>query len=48
MLFDFIGMQKLYLAMARADARPLAKALTARPPLPPAASGPRSCATTTS
>jgi trehalose synthase len=36
MLFDFIGMQKLYLAMAREDARPLAKALTARPSLPPA------------
>jgi trehalose synthase len=34
MLFDFIGMQKLYLAMAREDARPLAKALTSRPPLP--------------
>jgi glycosidase len=36
MLFDFIGMQQLYLAMARADARPLVKALTKRPPLPPA------------
>ena len=35
MLFDFIGMQKLYLSMARGDARPLAKALTDRPPLPP-------------
>jgi len=35
MLFDFIGMQHLYLSLARADARPLAKALLARPELPP-------------
>ncbi len=35
MLFDFIGMQNLYLSMARGDARPLAKALTDRPALPP-------------
>ncbi len=31
MQFDFIAMQKLYLSLARADARPLAKALTDRP-----------------
>ena len=30
MMFDFIGMQSLYLSMAREDARPLAKALRAR------------------
>ncbi|HEU0214396.1 MAG TPA: alpha-amylase family glycosyl hydrolase, partial [Jiangellaceae bacterium] len=29
--FDFIGMQNLYLSLARADARPLAKALAKRP-----------------
>ena len=34
MIFDFIGMQHLYLALARADARPLAEALLARPPFP--------------
>ncbi len=34
MLFDFIGMQNLYLSLARADARPLAKALRSRPVLP--------------
>lgn len=33
--FDFIGMQAAYLAMARGDARPLAKALTARPTVDP-------------
>lgn len=32
MLFDFIGMQNLYLSLARGDARPLAKALRDRPP----------------
>ncbi|MGY4644602.1 alpha-amylase family protein [Cellulomonas sp. URHB0016] len=32
--FDFIGMQSLYLAMARQDAAPLADALTARPKIP--------------
>jgi trehalose synthase len=32
MLFDFIGMQNLYLSLARGDARPLAKALSDRPP----------------
>jgi trehalose synthase len=31
MLFDFIGMQAMYLSLARADAGPLARALTARP-----------------
>ena len=35
MLFDFIGMQKLYLALARSDARPLAKALLTRPKTSP-------------
>jgi trehalose synthase len=34
LLFDFIGMQNLYLSMARGDARPLAKALERRPPTP--------------
>jgi trehalose synthase len=29
--FDFIGMQNLYLSLARCDARPLVKALTERP-----------------
>ena len=49
MQFDFIGMQRLYLSLARGDAGPLAEALrraarrsTSR------ASGPTSCATTTS
>jgi trehalose synthase len=31
MLFDFIGMQKLYLSLARADAGPVAEALLSRP-----------------
>jgi len=31
MMFDFIGMQAVYLSMARADARPLAEALRQRP-----------------
>jgi glycosidase len=31
MMFDFIGMEAMYLALAREDARPLAKALRARP-----------------
>ncbi|HET6729845.1 MAG TPA: alpha-amylase family protein [Jiangellaceae bacterium] len=31
MQFDFIGMQNLYLSLARADARPLARALAKRP-----------------
>jgi glycosidase len=35
MQFDFIGMQKLYLSLARADAGPLAEALTTRPELSP-------------
>jgi trehalose synthase len=33
MQFDFIGMQRLYLSLARGDARPLAEALRARPAL---------------
>ncbi|KQT01994.1 alpha-amylase family protein [Cellulomonas sp. Leaf395] len=32
--FDFIGMQNLYLALARQDARPIAKALDQRPEIP--------------
>ena len=35
MMFDFIGMQAAYLALARADARPLAQALLARPDIHP-------------
>jgi len=35
MQFDFIGMQATYLSMARGDARPLVKALKARPALNP-------------
>ncbi|HET6939802.1 MAG TPA: alpha-amylase family protein [Nocardioides sp.] len=31
MQFDFIGMQNLYLSLARSDARPLVRALTRRP-----------------
>jgi trehalose synthase len=34
MQFDFIGMQRMYLAHARQDARPLIEALRARPALP--------------
>ena len=34
MLFDFIGMQNLYLALARADVEPLVNALTSRPAIP--------------
>lgn len=34
MLFDFIGMQNLYLSLARADAGPLAQALLDRPEIP--------------
>lgn len=33
MQFDFIGMQAIYLALARGDSRPLVEALTARPSL---------------
>ncbi|KUI05916.1 alpha-amylase family protein [Mycobacterium sp. IS-3022] len=33
MQFDFIGMQNLYLSLARGDARPIAKALNQRPTL---------------
>ncbi|MQY04900.1 alpha-amylase family protein [Actinomadura macrotermitis] len=35
MCFDFIGMQQMYLALARGDARPLVDALRARPLPPP-------------
>jgi len=35
MQFDFIGMQAMYLSLARSDARPLAKALRQRPALAP-------------
>src|SRR3954447_14650379 len=35
MLFDFLSMQKLYLSLARADARPLADALSQRPHVNP-------------
>lgn len=35
MVFDFVAMQKTYLALARRDARPLAEALLARPAIPP-------------
>jgi trehalose synthase len=35
MQFDFIGMQRMYLSLARADAGPLAEALTSRPALSP-------------
>ena len=35
MMFDFIGMEAMYLALAREDARPLAKALKARPKIHP-------------
>ena len=49
MQFDFIGMQNMYLALARQDAAPLIKALQQRPGSGPhAASGPPSSAITTS
>jgi trehalose synthase len=35
MMFDFIGMQAAYLALARADGRPLARALLDRPAIHP-------------
>jgi trehalose synthase len=35
MIFDFVAMQKMYLSLARADARPLAEALADRPEIPP-------------
>ncbi|MFC5791891.1 trehalose synthase [Agromyces tardus] len=37
MQFDFLGMQALYLSLAREDARPLAEMLAARPQLEPEA-----------
>ena len=49
MQFDFIGMQNLYLSLARQDARPLAKALAERPAAHRrTSSGRPSSATTTS
>lgn len=35
MMFDFISMQATYLSLARADPRPLVRALTTRPPIHP-------------
>ena len=35
MLFDFVGMQALYLSLARGAAEPLRKALRESPPIPP-------------
>ena len=35
MQFDFVGMQRLFLSLAREDATPLAEALASRPPLAP-------------
>ena len=35
MLFDFVGMQNMYLSLARQDARPLARALKRRPSVAP-------------
>ncbi|NTW41078.1 MAG: trehalose synthase [Cellulomonadaceae bacterium] len=35
MMFDFIGMQNLYLSLARQDAAPLVAALRSRPVIPP-------------
>jgi glycosidase len=35
MLFDFVGMQQMYLSLARQDARPLASALESRPDVHP-------------
>ena len=35
MMFDFVGMQAMYLSLARSDARPLVSALTSRPAIPP-------------
>ena len=48
MLFAFTVNQALYLALAREDAAPLAGALARSRRSPPTASGPTSCATTTS
>jgi hypothetical protein len=48
MQFDFLGMQALYLSLAREDARPLAESLAKRPSSNPRRSGRTSCATTTS
>ena len=48
MQFDFIGMQAIYLSMARGDARPLARRSRRRPDSTRPTSGRTSCATTTS
>ncbi len=48
MCFDFIGMQRMYLSLAREDASPSPTALRSGPRRRRTASGPRSCATTTS
>ena len=49
MCFDFIGMQQMYLSLARGDAGPLAEALRDRPAAARrTGTGPCSCATTTS
>ena len=45
--FDFIGMQNIYLSMARGDARPIAKALKQRPNLSVTSQSATSSATTT-
>jgi glycosidase len=47
MQFDFIGMQNMFLSLARGDAGPLTKALQERPTLDITSHGPTSCATTT-
>ena len=48
MQFDFIGMQRIYLSLARSDFGPLVDALQKRPQPRRRASGPASSATTTS
>ena len=47
MLFDFVGMQAMYLALARGEAEPLRTALQQAPEIPPTASGDGSFVTTT-
>ena len=47
LIFDFTVIQAMYLALARGDATPLRPA-GALPEIPDDASGPTSCATTTS
>ena len=48
MCFDFIGMQAMYLSLARGDAGPLAEALRSGPAAPEDGHWATSCATTTS